>query len=1012
MTEERRNPQPSDSNLTPEQYRRIQDLVEEVGGQPADQRRILLRRALGAEPVLLQEAIDLLRAQESLDDSEESGRDLQAGDVIGAYRVVRELGRGGMGCVYLAVRADGAYDTQVAIKVVQAGPRSDEVVARFKRERRILASLDHANIARLLDAGTLPDERPYFVMEHVPGRSITDYADLHGLSVTDRVRLFITACGAVEYAHQKQVVHRDIKPSNILVTDDGVPKLLDFGIATSVDRDRADPARLTATGMAPGTPRYASPEQLEGAAVDYRTDVYGLGVVLFELLAGWWPSVAEGSDETPFRPSDAIQAPPAAELRPGLQRAPAASGIARARRTTPQALIRQLRGDLDAIVCTALCRDPSARYQTAQDLIEDLRRFLAKKPVHARGLAAPYRLWSFARRHGFLIAATLFLVLLVPVAVLLKILGGAKTEVAGTGVVTQQVDPIQITKIGGGLLDLDSAAFSSDGRFMAFRRTDGDRIVLRHLESGRDTELLPAVKDVTVRLFSPDGSYIYFSSFGDGLFRMPVVGGQPEMVLRAGIVWGMTFSPDGARIAVSALTNPEKNEPRFSGLWIAGANGAQPHFVADFGKQQICCPAWSPDGKSIAVFKRAGEVAVHTRGVLLVLDAETGIQEQALDPGLTYPISLDDFAHFLDPKQVLAWAPDGSGLLVSTASLQHANVGPDIWFVPWPTGPARRITADSTMSYSAFTPQASGNDILTLRAGKIGTWRVTDLRLPDRSIPSAIRCDEGDNHLSALLNGRMMCWWDAGIFTMNVDGSDRVRLPTPNGTEIWLLEQASHVGTLVFTGNARGDFRTKTLWQIDEDGSNLRPVPNGNQKVAKALSPDGSVIYYSQWPEAGPRKEDEVWEEFIKADLWTMPLVGGPSVRVGKWEDIVPRFSRSGRYFYLYEGRDPKTNVVHVKIMTTAANQSYRTLEFGAAEYFVGWAPTEDAVLSVKDVNGVKNIWRTPVDGRPPVAITRFGFGGLGTAPVLTADGTKLVFWTTEDLPFEIVRITGLRAGR
>src|SRR5688572_23420620 len=214
---------------------------------------------------------------------------LPDGCQIGVYRIVRELGRGGMGTVYLAERCDAQFDMRVAIKLIKRGMDSDAVLQRFRHERQILAGLDHPNIARLLDGGTTGDGLPYFVMEHVDGEPIDEYCRTHQLSLDQRLRLFRQVCAAVAYAHQHLVVHRDIKPSNILVTSDGVPKLLDFGIARLLDTHDDAPTMVTVFGAQAMTPQYASPEQLRGERVTTVSDVYALGVLLYELLTGARP---------------------------------------------------------------------------------------------------------------------------------------------------------------------------------------------------------------------------------------------------------------------------------------------------------------------------------------------------------------------------------------------------------------------------------------------------------------------------------------------------------------------------------------------------------------------------------------------------------------------------------------------------------------------------------------------------------------------------------------------------
>lgn len=328
------------------------------------------------------------------------------GRQIGAYRLVREIGRGGMGAVYLAERADGAFEQRVAIKLIKRGMDTDQVLARFRAERQILASLDHPNIARLLDGGTTDDGRPYFAMECIDGQPIDAYADAHRLTVPERLRLFLVVCEAVSHAHAQGVIHRDIKPLNILVSPGGVPKLLDFGIA-KVLQDSPDDATSTVTGLRLLTPEYASPEQIEGRHATVASDVYALGVVLYELLTGHSPYrltsrapqdvAAVVCTTDPERPSTVVtQAPADTDRRPSR---PPADHIAATGGVGGRQLARMLRGDLDTIILTALRKEPARRYSTVAAMAEDLRRHLDGRPVLARADALVYRLGKFARRN-------------------------------------------------------------------------------------------------------------------------------------------------------------------------------------------------------------------------------------------------------------------------------------------------------------------------------------------------------------------------------------------------------------------------------------------------------------------------------------------------------------------------------------------------------------------------------------------------------------------------------------
>ena len=397
----------------------VQTLFEAALDHDAAERDAFLRAACDGDDALYREVVSLLNVEvhSLLEGFAADAFDLPAvlsmeGERVGPYRIVREIGRGGMGAVYLAERADGAFEQTVALKLVKRGMDSESVLRRFQQERQILARLQHPNIARLLGGGLAPDGRPYFAMEYVEGEPITDYCDARALGIGDRLHLFECACEAVAYAHHNLVVHRDLKPSNILVTPDGEVKLLDFGIARLLDTDGPG---LTWSGLRPMTPEYASPEQVRGGAVTTATDVYALGVLLYELLTGRRPhalprrdlrSVERAICETaPERPSLTVGYTVTVDTEHSLQTITPA-GVSHARATTPDRLRRRLEGDLDTITLKALRKEPERRYGSAEALAADLRRHRDGVPVLARRATVGYRMRKFVMRHRVGVAAT------------------------------------------------------------------------------------------------------------------------------------------------------------------------------------------------------------------------------------------------------------------------------------------------------------------------------------------------------------------------------------------------------------------------------------------------------------------------------------------------------------------------------------------------------------------------------------------------------------------------------
>jgi serine/threonine protein kinase/tetratricopeptide (TPR) repeat protein len=335
-----------------------------------------------------------------------NGTDDFIGKRIGVFELVKELGRGGMGTVYLAERADGEFRQKTAVKLIKRGMETDFIVRRFRHERQILAALNHPNIARLIDGGTSTEGLPYFVMEYVEGIPLYRFCDERKLSTTERLRLFKRLCEAVEAAHELKVIHRDLKPSNILVKADGTPKLLDFGIAKILDPDLPTATlEPTATAMRLMTPEYASPEQVYGEPVSPASDIYSLGVLLYELLTGHRPYRFKNRalheihravcEEMPSVPSESLtgednfvptgskdENSESADEKPTQVNTPFEI-ILRARNTNFEKLRRELAGDLDKIVLKTLRKNPADRYQTVSELADDITRFLEKRPVTA-----------------------------------------------------------------------------------------------------------------------------------------------------------------------------------------------------------------------------------------------------------------------------------------------------------------------------------------------------------------------------------------------------------------------------------------------------------------------------------------------------------------------------------------------------------------------------------------------------------------------------------------------------
>ena len=666
------------------EWEKIDRLFDEALELEPLARAALLDEACAGDDELRREVESLLKASEkvgsfielpllSTRENTDSEFPSLIGQSVGSYRLLREIGRGGMGVVYLAERDDAQFQKRVAIKVVQPGPHSKDLLKRFLRERQILASLDHPNIARLLDGGTTKHGVAYLVMEYVAGTPITRYCDEGNLSITERLKLFRIVCSAAQYAHQSLVIHRDLKPSNILVTAKGEVKLLDFGIAKLLDADAAYATSEATSGVHLMTPEYASPEQIRSEPVTTATDVYSLGIVLYELLTGHYPYrfkdrslpeiirvICEQEPETPSRAVSRVE--PRTEGGQAMQTAISPETVSRTREGKPEKLCARLSGDLNDIALMALRKDPRRRYPSVEQLSEDIRRHLEGRPVLARKATLVYRASKFIRQYRAAAA--------VAAAILLTLLGGIIATTRQASIARLETREKR-RFLYAAEMHLAAQAWEANNiarlRELVERQAprDGEED-LRGFEWSylwrlyhKSSELFTLQHDVQVWAvaISPDGKLV---ASGDNAGRMTLwnaaTGEMIAVFKEHEFVWDVKFSPDGKLLVTAGDNGTVK-------LWDTATRSV----VASLGghTKKVLCVSFSSDGKRLA--------SGSDDGTARVWDVATGFEITRISAG--------------QQVRSLSFSPDGKTLAFG------AGASPGIRIVDSTTGKKLRDLA-------------------------------------------------------------------------------------------------------------------------------------------------------------------------------------------------------------------------------------------------------------------------------------------------------------------------------
>jgi serine/threonine protein kinase/Tol biopolymer transport system component len=893
---------------------------------------------------------------------------IATGTSFGRYEIRSHLGAGGMGEVYLA--QDTKLERTVALKLLPPEVASDpQRMHRFMQEARAASALNHPNIITIHEIGEA-DSTHFIATEFIDGVTLRLHMAGAQMSLLEALDVAVQVAHALAAAHTAGIVHRDVKPENIMLRRDGYVKVLDFGLAKPTERqaslvDTEAATKMlvnTSPGMVMGTVSYMSPEQARGYTLDERTDIWSLGVVLYEMVTGHSPFAAETTSDVLVAVLDREPAP----LADYLPDVPA---------------------ELQRIVRKALRKDKEERYQTIKDMLVDLRglkqelEFEAKLerslPPESRGerihrtssgqieraitaereqematrtstLAAARRtaspqypsradgrrkwLWALA-------LAALGLAMLIAVPLVIYRLVVQKHH-------AQMVAPfreIRISRITTTGKSID-AAISPDGKLVAHIVSDGSLRSLRikQVATSQDNELVPPDNaPYTGVTFSRDGNYVYFVKGAKNqalseLYQVSVLGGEPRKLI-TDVDTAVTFSPDGKRMAFM------RNEPikKEIYLMVANADGTGERIlVTRKDPDYIWRPSWSPDGKSIACVVKNSTIG-----------SQMSLAAVSVDDGSEQPLTAQRWREI----RQLSWLPNGSGLALVAATDEGVESS-QLWFVSQPGGEARRITNDLNF-YQSLSVAADSGSLVTVQANRLANIWIA----PGADAARARQITSGTSFYYGLAwtpDGRIVYTSNANgtadIWIMNNDGSNQKQLTVNAGANVY--PSVSPDGRYIVFTSDRVGAPQHHIWRIDTNGGNPKQLTNGNKEFNPQFSPDGKWVVYTSW-DAG------------KPTIWKIPVDGGSPVQLTQRYSENFCVSPDGKLVAAYYWDEQFASPFRLALIPIEGGEPIKTLDL-PAKMLVRWSTDGRSLIYSETRGGVSNLWSQPIAGGQPKQIT------------------------------------------